>query len=270
MPSWRNRRVVSAIGSVGKSAKQMEMSIAVMISSTAFWKRAPSNCPSSPRNFSRFSDARLQLELSRCRYSEHGLEAVIRPDSGQVCQSLMMPSYWMPGSAHSHAACAIVRNSFLAGTRSMTSPVIRARSPNSESLSTARMNSSVTRTELLAFWYCTEVMSEPPRSMSKPASRRTPIFAARRVAPPDLMVPALASAPRMNDTGPDAVPPEESSSLEERIRERFKPAPEPPLKIKPSSRYQFRIDSIVSSTARMKQLCTRRLPDRYSPDSVWI
>ena len=43
MPSWRNRRVVSAIGSVGKSAKQIEMSIAVMISSTAFRNRTASN-----------------------------------------------------------------------------------------------------------------------------------------------------------------------------------------------------------------------------------
>src|SRR5919198_324442 len=78
------------------------------------------------------------------------------------------------------------------------------------------------------------------------------IFAARRVAPPDLMVPALASAPRMKLTGPDAVPPEDSSSLDDRILDRFNPAPEPPLKISPSSRYQFRIESIVSSTDRMK------------------
>src|SRR3954454_8750574 len=81
---------------------------------------------------------------------------------------------------------------------------------------------------------------------------RTTIFAARRVAPPDLMVPADASAPRMNDTGPDAVPPLDSSSLLERIRDRFRPAPEPPLKMNPSSLYQFRIESIESSTARMK------------------
>src|SRR5881397_3519955 len=85
---------------------------------------------------------------------------------------------------------------------------------------------------------------------------RTTIFAARRVAPPELIVPAEASAPRMNDTGPDAVPPDDSSSFEERIRDRFRPAPEPPLKIRPSSRYQFRIESIVSSTAKMKQALT--------------
>jgi hypothetical protein len=119
------------------------------------------------------------------------------------------------------------------------------------------MNSSVTRTELLAFWYCTDVMSLPPRSMSKPASRSarilsssralvsmnssmsgwstssTTILAARRVAPPDLMVPADASAPRMKETGPRRCRRRSSSSLLERIRERLRPAPEPPLKMKP-------------------------------------
>ena len=93
------------------------------------------------------------------------------------------------------------------------------------------MNSSVTRTELLAFWYWTEWLSRPSRSMSKPAwastralrssralhqmnslmsgwsASRITIFAARRVLPPDLIVPAEASAPRMKLTGPDAVPP---------------------------------------------------------------
>src|SRR6478752_751200 len=280
MPSWRYLRVVSPIGSVGKSAKQIEMSIAVMTSSATFWKVTASNVSSSRRNFSRFSEARLQLELSSDMYSEHGLDAVIRPVSGLVCQSLIVSSYWMPGSAHSHAACATLRNSVFASTLSITSCVLRPRRPNSVPSSTARMNSSETRTELLAFWYWTDVMSAPPRSMSKPASRRTrilsssralvstnssmsgwsmsstTIFAARRVAPPDLIVPADASAPRMKLTGPEAVPPELSSSFELRMRDRFNPAPEPPLKISPSSRYQFRIESIVSSTDRMKQALT--------------
>src|SRR6187397_3642387 len=277
MPSWRNLRVVSAIGSVGKSAKQIEMSIAVMTSSTTLAKVFSSNVSSSRRNFIRFSDARLQEELSSDMYSEHGLDAVIRPVSGLVCQSLMVSSYCRPGSAHSHAATAILRNSSRASTVSMTSPVPRALRPKSVPSSTARMNSSETRTELLAFWYCTLVMSAPPRSMSNPASRsarilcssralvsmnssmsgwsmsRTTILAARRVAPPDLMVPAEASAPRMKLTGPEAVPPEESSSLEERMRERLRPAPEPPWKINPSSLYQLRIESMESSTERMKQ-----------------
>jgi hypothetical protein len=139
------------------------------------------------------------------------------------------------------------------------------------------MNSSVTRTELLAFWYWIEWLSAPSRSMSKPASRRTralrssralhhrnsstsgwstlriTILAARRVLPPDLMVPADESAPRMNDTGPLAVPPPARCSYDERMLDRFVPAPEPPLKMTPSSRYQLRIPSMVSSTERMKQ-----------------
>src|SRR5262245_14447862 len=259
----------------------MEMSIAVMTISTVFTNALTSNSPSSVRNFIRFSDARLHEELSRCMYSLHGLDAVIRPVSGVVCQSLMVSSYCNPGSAQAHAASAIWSHSLRASVSSTTSPVVRARSPNELPSSTARMKPSVTRTELLAFWYCTLVMSLPPRSMSNPASRSTRIFsssralvstnssmsgwstssttilAARRVAPPDLMVPAEASAPRMKLTGPLAVPPEErSSSFDDRMRERLSPAPEPPLKIRPSSLYQFRIESIESSTARMKQALT--------------
>src|SRR5205814_709080 len=89
-------------------------------------------------------------------------------------------------------------------------------------------------------------------SMSGWSTSSTTIFAARRVATPDLMVPAEASAPRMKETGPEAVPPLLSSSLDDRMRERLRPAPEPPLKMKPSSLYQFRIESIESSTERMK------------------
>src|SRR5204862_3709983 len=59
-----------------------------------------------------------------------------------------------------------------------------------------------------------------------------------------------------NETGPEAVPPLLSSSLDERIRERLSPAPEPPLKMNPSSLYQLRIESIESSTDRMKQADT--------------
>src|SRR5690606_24233350 len=155
-------------------------------------------------------------------------------------------------------------------------PVVTSRSVQSPSSTTACMNSSVTRTELLAFWYWIEWLSRPSRSMSKPAcsstralrsssalhqmnssmsgwpASRMTILAARRVLPPDLMVPAEASAPRMKLTGPEAVPPPLRSSTELRIRDRLTPAPDPPLKITPSSRYQFRIESIESSTERMK------------------
>src|SRR3712207_959659 len=89
-------------------------------------------------------------------------------------------------------------------------------------------------------------------SMSGWSTSRMTIFAARRVLPPLLIVPAEASAPRMKLTGPDAVPPPRSDSNDERIFDRFTPDPDPPLKIVPSSTYQLRIELIVSSTDRMK------------------
>ncbi len=200
----------------------------------------------------------------------------MRPWSGAVCHRLIVVSNCRPGSAHSQAASAISRQSWRALTVRTTSPVVTAVKFQSASSTTACMNSSVTRTELLAFWYCTENESAPSRPMSKPASASTralrssialvhtncstsgwsasriTIFAARRVLPPDLMVPADASAPRMKLTGPDAVPPPSSGSNDDLILDRLTPAPEPPLKIRPSSRYQLRIEGISSSTARMK------------------
>ena len=201
---------------------------------------------------------------------------MIRPWFGAVCQRLIVVSNCRPGSAHSHDAWAISRHRSRARTVRSTSPVVTARRSQSASSTTACMNSSVTRTELLAFWYCTENESAPSRPMSKPASlsaralrsslalahtncsmsgwsaSRITILAARRVLPPDLIVPADASAPRMKLTGPDAVPPPSRCSNDDLIRDRFTPAPEPPLKMIPSSRYQLRIELISSSTARMK------------------
>src|SRR6266536_4752792 len=61
-------------------------------------------------------------------------------------------------------------------------------------------------------------------TMSGWSAFRMTIFAARRVLPPDLITPANASYPFMNDTGPDAVPPPASSSLDDRIGDRLVPA----------------------------------------------
>src|SRR5687767_7319403 len=79
------------------------------------------------------------------------------------------------------------------------------------------------------------------------------IFAALRVLPPDLMTPAKASNPFMNDTGPDAEPPPARSSRDDRIDDRFDPVPDPYLKSIPSVLARPRIDSIVSCTELMKQ-----------------
>src|SRR5580692_9220228 len=240
------------------------MSMAVITNSTDLTNLRTSKEPSVCRNFSRLSEARLHEELSRCMYSEHGLDALIRPASVQVCQSLMVSSYCMPGSAHSHAARAMVRNRSRAWTVCSTEPSSLACRSNDPSRSTAVMNSSVTRTELLAFWYWTVKMSLPPRSMSKPASRSALILSSSRalVSMNSTMSGwstsrmTIFAAPRMKLTGPEAVPPLDSNSFEPRMRDRFTPEPEPPLKIRPSSRYQLRIEPIESSTARMKHALT--------------
>src|SRR4029453_8472097 len=90
-------------------------------------------------------------------------------------------------------------------------------------------------------------------SISGWSAFRMTIFAARRVLPPDLMTPAKASNPFMNDTGPDAVPPPASTSRDERIDDRFDPVPDPNLNSIPSVLASVRIDSIVSCTELMKQ-----------------
>src|ERR1700761_7641944 len=81
---------------------------------------------------------------------------------------------------------------------------------------------------------------------------RMTILAARRVLPPDLMTPAKASKPRMNDRGPLAVPPPESCSLEERSGERFVPVPLPHLKSMPSVLARVRMESSESWTELIK------------------
>src|ERR687896_2368989 len=223
--------------------------------STACENLAVSNVPSGRRNFIRFSDARLHAESSTCMYSLQGFDALIRPEFGDVCHWLIVVSYWTPGSAQRQAASAISRISSRAGIVSVGSPVVRAVSCHSASFSTACMNSSVRRTELFAFWYWIDWKPSPSIDMSNPASRSaaalssslalhqmksrmsgwstssTTIFAARRVLPPDLIVPAHASAPRMNETGPDAVPPLLSGSIDPRMFDRLIPEPEPPRKI---------------------------------------
>ena len=102
------------------------MSMAVMTTSMACWKSSTWNVPSPSTNFLRLNEARLQAESSRCMYSEHGLEPLIRPDTGQVCQRLMVLSNCMPGSPHTHVASAISFISSRAFMVSTTSPVVTA------------------------------------------------------------------------------------------------------------------------------------------------
>src|SRR5271155_2178629 len=117
------------------------------------WKRSTSNEPSSWRNFIRLMLARLQAVSSRNMYSEQGLLALIRPEFGQVCQRLIVVSYCTPGSPQYQAPSAILAIISRAGQvgpavdGSVTQCVDHGLSSKY-----AFMNSSVNRTERLAFW----------------------------------------------------------------------------------------------------------------------
>src|SRR3984893_5177750 len=123
--------------------------------------------PSSLRKRVRLIDARLQLVSSRNMYSLHGLLALMRPVLADMCQSLMVVSYCTPGSPHCHADSAMRRMSsraFIVFTmRDGSSTECRFQSRSS---AMARMNSSVTRTELLLFWKKTEPYASPVNELS--------------------------------------------------------------------------------------------------------
>src|SRR5206468_7759421 len=191
-------------------------------------------------------------------YSEHGLLAWMPSVSGHVCHSLIVVSNCMPGSPQMCVPSAMRRIRSRARYVSITEPSRTDLVSHSASSSTARMNSSVTRTLLFEFWKNTDEYAGPVNDPSYPPSMsahaffssstlqlmnstmsgwsalRMTIFAARRVLPPDLITPANASKPFMNDTGPDAVPPPASTSRDDRIADRFEPVPDPNLNSMPS------------------------------------
>src|SRR6185312_4234784 len=133
-------------------ALSTRISCAVIITSTAWRYAVTSNSPLPLRNFIRLSEARLQAESSRNMYSLHGLLALMRAVFFDVCQRLMVESYCMPGSPHCHVASEILRSSSRALCGAMGWPSFTERVKNVSSRSTDCIKSSVTRTELLAFW----------------------------------------------------------------------------------------------------------------------
>src|SRR5215510_7601346 len=88
-----------------------EISSTTVHSLVACSKLSMSKLPSGRRKRIRFSEARLHAVSSRNMYSEHGFEALMRPDSGQVCHSLMVVSNCTPGSAEAQAAAPIFSHS---------------------------------------------------------------------------------------------------------------------------------------------------------------
>src|SRR5215471_16928526 len=129
------------------------ISCAVNTTSTVCSNASTSNVSSSRRYLSKLMLARLHAELSKWTYSLQGLLALMRPVFDAVCQRLIVVSNCIPGSAHSHADWLICCMRSRARTLFSVSPVVTDLSSQSRSSTTACMNVSVTRTELLAFWY---------------------------------------------------------------------------------------------------------------------
>ncbi len=117
---------------------------------------------SASKNFMRLIEARLQAVSSRNIYSEQGLDALMRPPSGQVCHSLIVVSNCTPGSAHIQDASLMRRHKSRALSVLIGLPVVRAMRSQSASRSTESRKSLVRRTELLEFcpatvWYASDV-----------------------------------------------------------------------------------------------------------------
>src|SRR5579863_5823447 len=119
--------------------------------STACRYASTSNVPLGA-NFRRFRLARLQAESSKNMYSLQGLLALIRLVFFEVCQRLTVVSNCMPGSPHRQVASEILKSRSLALKVCIGRPSFTALVLKSVSRITAYMKSSVTRTELLAFW----------------------------------------------------------------------------------------------------------------------
>ena len=105
----------------------------------------------SSKNFLKLIEAKLHAVLSRNMYSEHGLDALIRPPLGQVCHSLIVVSYCVPGSAQRQAAFAICSHTSLAGIDFITRPSVRAVRSQFPSSDKALKKLFGMRTELFEF-----------------------------------------------------------------------------------------------------------------------
>src|SRR5580658_519102 len=137
---------------LGNWAISTEISSTTVHKEQVYWKPSTSKMfVSSSKKRRRFTDARLQAVLSRNMYSEQGLEARMRPPLGQVCHSLMVVSYWVPGSAQRHAAYAIWFHSSFAGILFIILPSLLAFKSQSSLLDSFSKKSFDIRIELLEF-----------------------------------------------------------------------------------------------------------------------
>src|ERR1700730_5044115 len=122
-----------------------------------------------------------------------------------------------------------------------------------------------TRAWALASSFCLHSMNSIMWGWS---TLRMTIWAARRVLPPDLMTPAKASNPFMKLSGPLAVPPPESVSVDPRNGERLVPVPLPHLKSMPSVLARGRVEASESFTEFIKHAEHWGLPYPVTPNST--
>src|SRR5262250_1630823 len=147
-----------------------------MVTSTACLNASTSNVPPEFTYFIRLSEARLHAVSSRNMYSEHGLLALIRAVFLQVCQRFTVVSYCIPGSPQCQAESAIFIINSRARNFSVGCPSATFLVHQSLSSITARMKSSVTRTEWLAFWKKMELYASPSIELSYPCEISTWAF----------------------------------------------------------------------------------------------
>src|SRR5687767_243776 len=126
------------------------ISCAVIVSRLAYRNASTSNSPSPSTNRMRFSEARLQDVSLMNENSEHGFVATWRALLATGFQSLIVVSYWMPGSPQIHAASAMRRKIARALSVLDGSPVVTSTVVHEASSWTASMNASVARTEWFA------------------------------------------------------------------------------------------------------------------------
>ena len=176
----------------------------------------------------RLSEPRLQDSYGSNGCSPQGLVASICPRFSVGLSRLMRSMKTIPGSPFRQALATIRSKMCRARRRAVTSPLRGFTRSYSSSFSTARMNSSVTATEMLKL---TSVRMSPLTvmncSMSGWLTARMPMLAPRRV-PPCLIASVAESNTFKNETGPDATPiVERTRSPAGLRRENAKPVPPP-------------------------------------------
>ena len=155
----------------------------------------------------------------------------------------------MPGSPFFQASVTMLLKTLRALSVRTVSPERGLTSAYSSSASTARMNASVTATEMLKLLRrsssCLAVMKS---RMSGWSTRMMPMLAPRRV-PPCLMVSVAASKTLMNESGPLETPLVLfTTSLCGRTREKEKPVPPPLLWMRAVFLMASKMDSMESPT----------------------